>query len=137
MLNLAVVSQIAASYSYTTDDAVASGIMASFGVAYYIVMIVIAVLEIIGMWKIFEKAGLPGWYAIIPYFNLYWLFKISWGNGWLFLLCLVCGIGYIMLPFKLAPAYGKGIGFAFGLLLLGPIFYIIMGFDSSTYQGPQ
>ena len=49
----------------------------------------IAVLGIIAMWKIFEKAGEPGWAAIIPFYNLYVLFKITWGNGWKFLLLLI------------------------------------------------
>lgn len=113
------------------------GALAGMSAGMYIVDIVICVVEIIGMWKMFEKAGVPGWTALIPFYNIYTAFKISWGNGWLFLLCFVCGIGYFMLPFKLAPAYGKGIGFAFGLLFLGPIFYMILGFDDSQYLGPQ
>ena len=119
------------------SDIAGSAAMAGAMTVYYIVILAIAVLEIIGMWKMFVKAGLPGWYAIIPYFNMYWLFKISWGNGWLFLLYFVCGIGAIVLPIKLAPAYGKGVGYILGLIFLGPIFYIMLGFGDAQYQGPQ
>ena len=49
----------------------------------------VAVLGIVAMWKIFEKAGEPGWAAIIPFYNAYVLFKITWGNGWMFLLMLI------------------------------------------------
>ena len=118
-------------------DASQQALVAGMSTAYYLVAFALYVVEVIAFWRIFTKAGLPGWYSLIPYFNYYWLFKISWGNGWMFLTILLCGIGGILLPIKLAPAYGKGVGFILGLIFLGPIFYIILGFDSSTYQGPQ
>lgn len=40
--------------------------------------LVIAILVIVAMWKIFKKAGEPGWKAIIPIYNNYILFKIVW-----------------------------------------------------------
>ena len=51
--------------------------------------IAIAVLIAAGMWKVFVKAGQPGWAAIIPFYNTYILFKITWGKGWKFLLLLI------------------------------------------------
>lgn len=101
----------------------------------------VAVLAIIGMWKIFEKAGEPGWAAIIPFYNTYVLFKITWGNGWMFLLLLVPianVVIYIITMVKLARAFNRSGGFAVGLIFLGVIFYCILGFDSSSYIGvPQ
>lgn len=101
----------------------------------------IAVLAIIALWKIFEKAGEPGWAAIIPFYNLYVLFKITWGNGWkfLFLLIPVANIVFAIITMvKLAKAFGKSGGFAVGLIFLSVIFYCILAFDQSTYLGvPQ
>ena len=93
------------------------------------------------MWKIFEKAGEPGWAAIIPFYNAYVLFKITWGEGWMFLLMLIPianFVIYIITMVKLARAFNRSGGFAVGLIFLAVIFYCILGFDTSSYIGvPQ
>ena len=98
----------------------------------------IAVLGIVAMWKIFTKAGEPGWAAIIPFYNLYVLFKITWGSGWKFLLLLI-PIANIVIAIitmvKLAKAFGKGGEFAVGLIFLSIIFYCILAFGDSGYLG--
>lgn len=96
------------------------------------------ILAIVAMWKIFEKAGEPGWAAIIPFYNIYVLFKITWGNGWkfLFLLIPIANIVFAIITMvKLAKAFGKGSGFAVGLIFLGTIFSCILAFDNSQYLG--
>ena len=96
------------------------------------------VLGVVAMWKIFEKAGEPGWAAIIPFYNLYVLFKITWGNGWkfLFLLIPIANIVFAIITMvKLAKAFGKSGGFAVGLIFLSIIFYCILAFDQSQYLG--
>lgn len=96
------------------------------------------VLAIIAMWKIFEKAGKPGWAAIIPFYNIYVLFEITWGNGWKFLFQLIpiANIVFAIITMvKLAKAFGKSGGFAVGLIFLSIIFYCILAFDQSQYLG--
>ena len=103
-----------------------------------ILSLAISVLAIIALWKIFEKAGEPGWAAIIPFYNLYVLFKITWGNGWKFLLMLIpiANIVFAIITMvKLAKAFGKSGGFAVGLIFLSIIFYCILAFDQSQYLG--
>ncbi len=98
----------------------------------------VAALAIVAMWKIFEKAGEPGWAAIIPFYNIYVLFKITWGNGWNFLLLLIPIANIVILIItmvKLAKAFGKSGGFAVGLIFLSIIFYCILAFDQSVYIG--
>lgn len=110
------------------------------GVTYYLFILVFYVVCVIGMWKMFEKAGKPGWASLIPFYNLYCVYEIGWGTGWLFLLSFVPCVNIvfeIMLSFKMAKAYGQGTAFGFGLLLLKPIFYMILGFGDSEYIGPQ
>ena len=63
--------------SYYYDDAVASGIGFGIGFGYIVFMLVVYVLAVIGLWKMFEKAGEHGWMAIIPIVNTYKLFKIA------------------------------------------------------------
>lgn len=126
--------------SFSASTEAATGL---FGMAIgvliftWIICLAILIITIIGMWKVFEKAGREGWKAIIPFYNMYVLTEISGQNGWLFLLCLIPGVGAliwsIMVSIKLAPAYGKDTAFAIGLILLAPIFYMILGFGSAKY----
>ena len=98
------------------------------------------ILSVIAMWKIFQKAGEEGWKAIIPFYNLYTFVKIIDGNGIKFLLFLIPIVNLIyaiILDVRLAKAFGKSGGFAVGLIFLGPIFELILAFDSSEYQGPH
>ncbi len=103
-----------------------------------VVYLAVMVLGIVAMWKIFEKAGEPGWAAIIPFYNLYVLFKITWGNGWKFLFLLIpfANIVFAIITMvKLAKAFGKSGGFAVGLIFLSIIFYCILAFGDAQYIG--
>lgn len=105
-----------------------------------LISLAICVLTIVAMWKIFSKAGQAGWKSIIPIYNVYTLFKIADGNGWKFLLLLIpiVNIVYtIMINFRLAKSFGKGVGFGFGLLFLPTIFTLVLAFGSASYVGPK
>ena len=98
----------------------------------------IVVLIIAGFWKVFTKAGQPGWAAIVPIYNLYILLKIAGKPGWwilLFFIPLVNLIIAILVAIEVAKAFGKGTGFGLGLAFLGFIFYPILGFGDATYRG--
>lgn len=130
-------------YTYTTGSSSATDASSFFGAffgmlaAYMLVILVVYIVMIIGMWKMFEKAGREGWKSLIPFYNMYVLTEISGQNGLLFLLCFIPGVGVliwdIMVAIKLAPAFGKDTGFAIGLILLAPIFYMILGFGKDQY----
>ena len=102
--------------------------------------IAIYVLLIIAQWKIFTKAGEAGWKSIIPLYNLFIFCKIVDGNGWKFLLLCIPGVNVvydIILSIRTAKAFGKGAGFAVGLIFLPSIFWLILGFGSAQYVGPK
>ena len=102
--------------------------------------IIVFVLSIVAMWLIFKKAGQGGWKALIPIYNIYTLCKIADGNGWKFLLFLIPIVNIIygiMLTFRLAKSFGKGIAFGFGLLFLNTIFMLILAFGGAQYVGPK
>ena len=108
--------------------------------AFIILLIELAliVLLIASFWKVFAKAGQPGWAAIIPIYNVYILLKIAGRPGWWLLLCLVPLVNVIiaiLVAIDVAKAFGKSAGFGVGLALLGFIFYPILGFGDATYQG--
>ena len=101
--------------------------------------LLIALLLIVAMWKVFTKAGQPGWASIIPIYNLYIWCKIVGRQWWWILLMLIPFVNFIVciiLCIDLAKSFGKGVGFGIGLALLGIIFFPILGFGSAQYQGP-
>lgn len=105
-----------------------------------VVGLIITIVVLVAIWKIFEKAGEPGWKAIIPFYNIYTEYKMFWGNGWLFLLTLIPVVNVvvgIMLLHKMSKAFGHGVGFTLGLLFFPYIFMIILGFNGDNYLGPQ
>ena len=111
-----------------------------------IIYIAVIVLEIAALWKVFVKAGQPGWAAIIPIYNLYILLKIIGRPGWwilLFLLGIIPFVGWIavlvlgiIIAIDLAKSFAKSSGFAVGLFLLNFIFIPILGFGEARYVGP-
>src|SRR5881275_111465 len=104
-----------------------------------IVGLLIALLLIVAMWKVFTKAGQPGWASIIPIYNLYIWCKIVGRPGWWIILLLIPFVNIIVgitLCIDMAKSFGKGVGFGIGLALLGIIFWPILGFGSAQYQGP-
>ena len=94
------------------------------------------ILMIAGLWKTFSKAGQPGWAAIIPIYNLIVLCQVAGRPIWWFLLLLICfPIFYIIICIDIAKRFGKGGGFAVGLIYLPFIFFPMLGFGSAQYQG--
>lgn len=103
-----------------------------------IVGLLIAVILIAALWKVFSKAGQPGWAAIIPIYNCYILCKVAGRPGWWVILMLIPFVNFIIaiiLCIDVAKNFGKGVGFGLGLAFLGFIFFPILGFGSATYQG--
>lgn len=99
--------------------------------------LVLTIISIVSMWMIFTKAGLAGWKSIIPIYNTYCLFKITWGNGWIFLSLIVPVLDLVMwiiTMYRLSKAFNKGMGFCLGLIILPIIFYPILAFDHSKYD---
>ena len=108
------------------------------GVVGGILHVAIFVLLIASMWKVFAKAGKPGWAAIIPIYNIIVLLEIVGRPLWWILLLLVPLVNLvvmIMVYIDLAKAFGKGVGFAIGMILLSFIFWPILGFGSARYMG--
>ncbi len=109
------------------------------GPIFWIFYTVFTILIIAAWWKIFSKAGQPGWASIIPIYNLYIWCKIVGRPWWWILLMLIPFVDFIILIIlfiDLAKSFGKGAGFGIGLILLPIIFFPILGFGSAQYQGP-
>ncbi len=125
-----------AATSYTTTS---SGAAAGVSMVSLIIVIAIWVFYIITMWRIYEKAGQPGWATIIPFYNTWVLLKMVGRPGWWLILSLIplvnIVIGIILLN-DLSKSFGHGTGFTVGLLFLSIIFFPILAFGDSRYLGP-
>lgn len=123
-----------------------------------LVVFALVIVYIISCWKIFQKAGKPGWASIVPGYSSYVLCQITFGDkcGWLCVvpcLYIVCNLSFvnlgafeimayimnfifsIILSFKLANVFDKGVGFGFGLFFLPFIFHLILAFGNANYSG--
>ena len=111
----------------------------AIGLVMMLVWLAVVVLMIASLWKVFTKAGKPGWAAIVPIYNMIVLLEIAGKPIWWIILLLIPFVNLvvaIILVHRLSLSFGKGVGFTIGLLLLGFIFIPILGFGDAQYSGP-
>ncbi len=109
------------------------------GAITFLVVIALVVLYVGSYWRIFEKAGKPGWGAIIPIYNIYLICKVAGRPGWWVILYFIPFVNFVitlLVSLDLAKAFSKSQGFGIGLWLLSIIFYPILGWGKTTYTGP-
>ena len=118
------------------EDAGSSGMMGGiFGVV--IALGIIGVM-IASMWKVYVKAGQPGWASIVPIYNLVTMLKIAGKPAWwlvLFCIPLVNFYALYVVATGIAKSFGKGSGFGLGLMFLGFIFFPLLAFSDARYSG--
>lgn len=120
----------------TTTTTEVSPLAAGMGIGMMLVWCAVLLILIISMWKIFTKAGKPGWAAIVPIYNIIVLLEIVCKPIWWFILLLIPLVNIIVLIIvliELAKRFGKGVGFAIGMLILPFIFYPMLAFGDSKY----
>lgn len=103
-----------------------------------IIALAIAGLIVASLWKVFSKAGKPGWACLVPIYNIIVLLDIAGKPAWwiiLFFIPLANAIAGILVGLAVAQRFGKGGGFGIGLALLPFIFYPILAFSDAEYQG--
>lgn len=115
-----------------------SGGGAAAGIILGVIYLAVIVMLIASMWKMFAKAGQPGWAAIVPIYNVIVMLKVAQRPMWYIALIFIPFVGglifSILTSLGLAKSFGKGGGFAVGLILLPFIFYPMLGFGSATWQ---
>ncbi len=107
------------------------------GAVAMLIWFVFIVLMIASLWKLFAKAGKPGWAAIVPIYNLVVLIEIVGRPLWQVLLFFVPFVNFVMiilLNVDLAKRFGKGTGFAVGLIFLPFVFMPLLAFGDAPYQ---
>jgi hypothetical protein len=110
-----------------------------FNPVFIICWLAVVIFLVAAQWKVFVKAGQPGWACIVPIYNIYIMTKIGGKPWWWLLLMLIPVVNLIYaiwLTNMVSKSFGKDEGFTVGLILLGFIFWPILGFGSAKYQGP-
>ena len=103
-----------------------------------ILFLAIIVVQIIGFWKVLEKAGQPGWSIFVPIYSIIVLYKVGGRDDWWSVFIPIYGIITMwQLCAEVAKRFGKDSGFGVGLFFLGGIFWAILGFSSAVYQGGE
>ena len=105
---------------------------------FIIVYLAFIIVLITSFWKAFEKAGKPGWAAIVPIYNIIVMLEIAGKPTWwiiLFLIPIVNIVAAIIVNIEIAKKFGQGTGFGIGMIFLPFIFWPILGFGSSVFEG--
>ena len=105
-----------------------------------VIYVAFLVLLLVSMWKIYTKAGKPGWVILIPIYNIIVLLEIV-GKPWWWLLLIafvpVANVIFLVWTYNmLSLSFGKTSGFTVGLIFLAPIFIPILGLGKAEYKGP-
>ena len=103
-----------------------------------LVYLTLVVLIIASGWKVFVKAGKPGWGIIIPIYNFILMLEIAGRPIWWVILMFVpvaSLVVAILVNIDIAKKFGQGAGFGIGLAFLPFIFVPILGFGDAQYQG--
>ena len=123
----------------STQNALGGALAGGCGCVGSIIYLGVILITIIGLWKVFVKAGKPGWGAIVPIYNIILICEITGRPIWWFVLLLIPVVNIvvlIMLFIDLAKSFGKTAGYGIGLAFLPFIFFPMLGFGSAQYQGP-
>ena len=131
---------LTATFTALWQDQPVNAIAGLFSGGFLLFALALAVVVIIGWWKMFEKAGEPGWAAIIPIFNIIMLLKIAGRPLWwviLYFIPIANIVAAIVVSIDIAKAFGQSAVFGFFLnFLFGGIGYLILGFGNYQYRRP-
>jgi hypothetical protein len=108
-----------------------------FGTTMLIIEIAVIVLVIAGLWATLNKAGRPGWGAIIPIFNLYLIIKMAGRPGWwliLYLIPIVNIIIALIVAIDVSQNFGHGAGYGILLWIFPWLMYLVLGFGGAQYN---
>jgi Family of unknown function (DUF5684) len=105
---------------------------------FFLAFIAVFVLAFAGMWKVFEKAGNPGWTSLIPVYNMILLVRMA-GKPDIWILYMFIPLANlvfgILVMMDVAKKFGQSAAFGVGMIFLPMIFYPILGFGDARYLG--
>jgi hypothetical protein len=146
---LSHLAQTMSDYSYTTSNSTGNGVAAGMIVVMVLISLGIFAVYAVSLWKIFEKAGRPGWQGIVPIYNNWVLAEIAGKPGWwgivglagvIPLLGIFAGLAafvlMILISIELVKCFGKDPSYAAFLVLLPIIGFPMLAFSDAKYTAP-
>jgi len=130
--------------NFDTATDILMTLLAGLITTYLVIVIPIVLIAIVAIWRVFTKAGQPGWAVLIPFYNLYVYSQVVKRPGWWMLLyfaSIIPVVGSLAVLFvsiidslRLAKLFGKSSGFGVGIILLGVVFLPILAFGDADYD---
>lgn len=128
---------------YTNDYVISNNVKAGLGAAFFIYLIIclaIAAAMIVSLWKVFTKAGRPGWAAIVPFYNMWTLFEIGGQKGAYIFFIFIPFVGqiiYLVFEIKalleIAKRFGKDTAFGVLSIFFPFVTFPILAFSNAKY----
>jgi Family of unknown function (DUF5684) len=123
-------------FAFAQEDIPTTGQVPAF---FWVIYIAILALAVVSMWKLFTRAGKPGWASIVPIYNTIVMLEIAGKPIWWFFMLFIPIVnivfGFLTL-YHFSKSYGKAEGFSIGVALLSIIFIPLLAFSDAKYQGP-
>jgi len=126
--------------NYDYEDSLSSGLFAGVGLIGCLIYLAILVLTVAGLWKMFEKAGKPGWAAIVPIYNIVVIIEIIGKPLWWILLWLIPCVNIVIGIWGmnlLMKSFGKDSLYTVLALFFPFIIFPVIGFGNDPYLGPS
>ena len=128
-----------------------------------VINFLLGLVVLVSTWRVFTKAGRPGWAAIVPIYNLVVLCQIADRPAWQGVVLFFSGtltrlvilfvdpgnlaalpiamalagvtLGlWLLASYALAGKFGKSRAFAIGLIVLPFVFFPILAFGDAKYE---
>ena len=119
-------------YSNVTESSLANSSLYGVFIGMFILSSIIGLIVCISYWKLFKKAGKPGWAILVPIYNIIVLLEIA-ELPMVYFLLLFIPFANIYVYFKtnicIAKRFGKSTGFGIGMSLLSIIFIPLLAFS--------
>lgn len=148
MLNALAQTTYTYSSSSTDDTGAAAAVLGLFTGVFLLVILPLIVFYVVCLWKVFEKAGVEGWKAIIPGYNGWVLAEIAGKPGWWgiigfagvvpilgWIASIASLVLYVIICIELSKKFGKDPAFAALLVLVSIVGFAILAFGKATYKG--
>ncbi|MEO5949701.1 MAG: DUF5684 domain-containing protein [Candidatus Saccharimonas sp.] len=124
----------------TTMDPATAAAFGGFMLFVGLIMLAVGIITLISMWKLFTKAGKPGWAAIVPIYNIIVMLEIVGRPLWwtvLYFIPFANVVVQILVTLEFAKVYGKDTTFGVLMIIFPVPMYQILAFSKTTqYMGP-
>lgn len=125
------------------DNAFSTGlnvVLFTFGTVLVLFFMIFLVINIVAMWKLFAKAGEPGWKSLIPIYNSWIFLRLGDQPGWWAVAGLIPPLGIVTLILSIIAAHRIGLKLSkpdwwvILYIFVQPIWMLVLAFDKSTWN---